>query len=125
MNKECCDVQEKIIHQFSMDIDRIKVVHSDVTLRPDIIECANIIIINVLDFFVDVEKHKKMWYFFKNNIKKGSYLIANRSMAETLGSLEIFEEFMNWLTICKPNQLENEIFFDVEDYSELYLYIIN
>ena len=125
MNKECCEVQEKIIHQFSMDSDRIKVIHSDVTIRPDIVECSDIIMINVLDFFVDIEKHKEMWYFFKKHLKKGSYLISNRSMSETLGSLDIYEEFMNWLTICKPNQLENEIFFDVEDYSELYLYIIN
>ncbi|XP_045773570.1 uncharacterized protein LOC123872984 [Maniola jurtina] len=125
INKECCEVQEKIIAQYSMDKDRISVINSDVLERQDIVECSDIIIINVLDFFVDEEKHRELWYFFKKHIKKGSYLIANRSMAETLGCLEIFEEFMDWLSICKPNQADNEIFFDVEDYSELYLYSIN
>ncbi|CAH2259008.1 uncharacterized protein LOC120631472 [Pararge aegeria] len=125
MNKECCEVQEKIIGQYSMDLDRISVVNSDVLERHDIVECSDIIIMNVLDFFVDEEKHREMWYFFKKHFKKGSYLILNRTIAETLGCLGLFEEFMDWLSICKPNQMENEVFFDVEDYSELYLYSIN
>nr|XP_026493999.1 uncharacterized protein LOC113399147 [Vanessa tameamea] len=125
INKECCEVQKRIINQYSMDVNRIKIIHSDVMDITDIVECTDIFIINVLDFFVDVEKHKKMWYFFRKHIKQGSYLVTNRSMAETLNGLNIFEEFMDWLTICKPYQLENEIFFDVEDCSELYLYTIN
>ncbi|XP_072949897.1 uncharacterized protein [Epargyreus clarus] len=125
MNKDCCDVQDKIIGQFNMDINRIKVIHSDIMERQDIVESSDIIIINVLDFFVDIEKHKEMWYFFKKHIKKGSYLISNRSMADTLNTLDIYEDFLNWLIISKPNQLENEVFFDVEDYSELFLYIVN
>ncbi|XP_049874921.1 uncharacterized protein LOC126373015 [Pectinophora gossypiella] len=125
MNKEFCEVQEKIIHKFSMDADRIRVIHSDVMERPDIVQQSNVIIINVLDFFVDIPKHKEMWHFFKKHIKKGSYLICNRSMADTLNSLDMFEELMNWLSICIPNQMKNEIFFDVEDCSELYLYTVN
>lgn len=125
MNKEFCEVQEKIINQYTMDIDRIKVIHSDVMDRPDVVECSDVFIINVFDFFVNTEKHKELWYFFKNHFKNGSYLVVNRSMAETLGHLDMFEEFMDWLTICKPYQLENEIYFDIEDFSELYLYTIN
>ncbi|CAG4962008.1 unnamed protein product [Colias eurytheme] len=125
MNKELCEIQENVIKKYSMDANRIKVVHSDIMERNDIVECSNIIIINVLDFFVDIEKHKEMWYFFKKHIKKGSYLIANRSMADTLNSLDIYEDMIGWLNICKPNQIENEIFFDVEDYNELYLYTVN
>lgn len=110
---------------FSMDTNRIKVIHSDAMERHDIIKNSDIIVINVLDFFVDIEKHKEMWYFFKKYIKKGSYLVCNRSMADTLSSLDIFEEFMNWLSICKPSQLENEVLFDIEDSNELYLYTVN
>lgn len=43
---------------------------------------------------------------------------------DTLVPLEIFEQLMNWLSICKPNQLENEIFFNVEDCCELFLYTV-
>ncbi|OWR50106.1 uncharacterized protein LOC116770584 [Danaus plexippus] len=125
INKEFCDVQEATINKFSMQKERIEVIHADVITREDIVQSADIIVINVLDFFVDVDKHKEMWFFFKKHIKKGCYLVANRSMAETLGYLEIYEQFMDWLTICKPFQLDNEIFFEVEDYSELYLYTIN
>lgn len=125
MNKECCDVQERIINQFNMDNNRIKVINSDVLERSDIIRSADVIIINVLDFFVDTEKHKEMWYFFKKHIKKGSYLVCNRSMADTLGYLDMFEESLNWISICRPSQLENEIFFDIEDCSELFLYTVN
>ncbi|XP_022112373.2 uncharacterized protein LOC110991345 [Pieris rapae] len=125
MNKECCEIQEKMLKKFSMDPTKIKIVNSDVLERCDIVQNSNIIIINVLDFFVDTEKHKEMWYFFKKYIKKGSYLVSNRSMDETLRALQMSEDMMEWLTICKPNQLENEIFFDVEDYSELFLYTVN
>lgn len=118
-------MQEATINKFSMQKERIEVIHADVITREDIVQSADIIVINVLDFFVDVDKHKEMWFFFKKHIKKGCYLVTNRSMAETLGYLEIYEQFMDWLTICKPFQLDNEIFFEVEDYSELYLYTIN
>ncbi|KAJ8719590.1 hypothetical protein PYW08_011765 [Mythimna loreyi] len=125
MNKECCDVQNRIIEQYTMDSNRIRVVHSDVLERSDLIANSDIIVINILEFFVDNEKHKEMWHFFKKYIKKGSYLVCNRNMTDTLVNLDIFEEFMNWLSICKPNQLENEIFFDMEDYNDLYLYTVN
>ncbi|XP_075976839.1 uncharacterized protein LOC142977045 [Anticarsia gemmatalis] len=125
MNKECCDVQQRIIDQFSMDSNRIKVVHSDVMERSDLVANSDIIIINVLDFFMNNEKHKEMWHFFKKHIKKGTYLVCNRSMSDTLDNLDMFEELMDWLSICKPNQLENEIFFDMEDCNELFLYTVN
>lgn len=125
MNKDLCELQEKIINQFHLDNNRIKVVHSDVMNKKDVIESSDIVIINVLDFFVDAKKHKEMWYFFKNHIKKGSYLISNRSMVETLNTLEIYEDFEDWLSVCKPKQLENEVLFDVEEYNELFLYSIN
>ncbi|XP_068630208.1 uncharacterized protein [Battus philenor] len=125
MNKECCEIQEKIIQQFSLDTNRIKVIHSDVMERADVIERSEIIVINVLDFFVDIKKHRDMWYFFKKHMKKGTYIVTNRSMTDTLDCLDIFEEFMDWLTMCKPNQIENEIFFDIEDHSEIFLYIVN
>ncbi|CAH0625422.1 unnamed protein product [Chrysodeixis includens] len=125
MNEECCEVQKRIIEQHTLDSNRIKVVHSDVMERSDLVASSDIIIINILEFFVDNDKHKEMWYFFKKHIKKGTYLVCNRSMNDTFVNLDIFEEFLNWLSICKPNQTENEIFFDIEDYSELYLYTVN
>ncbi|XP_030023071.2 uncharacterized protein LOC115442207 [Manduca sexta] len=125
MNKELCKVQEKVIEQFSMDNNRIKVIHSDVMNKGDIVANSNIVVINILDFFVDNQKHRDMWYFFKKHMKKGSYLVTNRSMRDTLDDLEIYHDFANWLNICRINQMENEIFCHVEDYSNLYLYIIN
>ncbi|KAJ0176145.1 hypothetical protein K1T71_008319 [Dendrolimus kikuchii] len=125
MNKECCEVQERIINQYSMDNNRIKVISSDVMERIDVVTSSDVIIINILDFFVDSEKHKNMWYFFKKHIKKGSYIVCNRNMQETLMNLDVVEEFLNWLSVCKPNQLENEVFFDIEDCSDLYLYAVN
>ncbi|XP_035437477.2 uncharacterized protein LOC118267531 [Spodoptera frugiperda] len=125
MNQECCDVQRRIIEQHSMDTNRIRVVHSDVMERSDLVTNSNIIVINILEFFVDNEKHKEMWYFFRKYIKKGSYLVCNRSMTDTFVNLDIFEEFMNWLSVCKPHQIENEILFDIEDYNDLYLYTVN
>lgn len=125
MNKDWCDIQERIISQYSMDNNRVKVVHSDIMDRSDIVASSNIIIINILDFFVDVEKQKQMWYFFKQYIGKGSYLICNRSLAETFQMLDLSEECMDWLSICKPHQMDNEILFDVEDYNEIFLYTAN
>ncbi|XP_026752537.1 uncharacterized protein LOC113512809 [Galleria mellonella] len=125
INKECCDLQETIIGQYAMDTDRIKVIHTDILDRSDVVQNSDIIVVNCLDHFVDVDKHKQIWYFLKKHIKKGSYLITVRSMADTLIALDMFEELSNWLNICKPNQLENEIFFDIEDCNEIYLYTVN
>lgn len=125
MNKECCEIQEKIIDQFSMDSNRIKIVHADVVDREDLIRKSDIFLMSVLDFFVTTEEHRNLWYFFKKHLKKGSYVVLNRCIAYTLNGLDIFEEFIDWLSICKPCQMENEIFFDVEDCNELFLYTVN
>lgn len=125
MNKECCDIQERIISQYTMDNNRIKVINADVMDHGDIMRKSDVVIMNVVDFFVDIEKHKQMWYFFRKHFKKGSYLVLNRSIADTLGYLDMFEEMMTWLSICKPCQLENEIFFDLDEGSELFLYTVN
>ncbi|XP_047997998.1 uncharacterized protein LOC125235472 [Leguminivora glycinivorella] len=125
MNKECCEIQEKIIKQFGMDKNRIKIVHSDVTDKDDLVKKSNICIMNCFDFFIPTEDHKKLWYFFKKHLTKGSYIVLNRSIADTLTALDMFEEFIDWLSICRPFQLENEIFFDVEDLHEIFLYVVN
>ncbi|XP_053608595.1 uncharacterized protein LOC128674200 [Plodia interpunctella] len=125
MNKECCELQERIIGQYSMDADRIKVIHSDILDRSDIVHNSDIIVVNTLDHFLDADKHKQIWYFFKKHIKKGSYLITSRSMADTLSGLEIFDELISWITICRPNQMENEVFFAPEDCDEIFLYTVN
>ncbi|CAB3244312.1 unnamed protein product [Arctia plantaginis] len=125
MNKDWCDVQQSIIEQYTMDSNRIKVVHSDVLDRSDVVANSDIIIINVLDFFVDSEKQKEIWHFFKKHIRKGTYLVSNRSMSDTLDYLDMAEELMDWYRICKPNQIENEVLFDVENCSELFLYTVN
>nr|XP_012547645.1 uncharacterized protein LOC101745966 isoform X2 [Bombyx mori] len=125
MNKECCDVQEEIIDQFSMNRNRIKVIHSDVLDKKDIITTADIVIFNAVDFFVDNEKHKEIWYFLKANLQKGCFVLLNRSIASILLALNIIEEFKDWLTISKCNNIENELFFNVEDYTEIFLYTVN
>ncbi|KAI5646367.1 hypothetical protein NE865_01829 [Phthorimaea operculella] len=124
MNKELCELQESVISKYSMDKNRIKVICSDVMDTPDIVAESNVITINVLDFFVSTEKQKEMWHFFKKHIKKGTYLICNRAMDETLEGLDISEEFWDWLDICKPQQLENEIFFSDEDIQSMYMYLV-
>ncbi|KAJ2951825.1 hypothetical protein O0L34_g13988 [Tuta absoluta] len=125
MNKELCELQESIISKYLMNNNRIRVVCSDVMDTPDIVAESNVIIINVLDFFVDTEKQKEMWYFFKKHVKKGTYLLLyNRAMDETFKGLGICEEFWNWLDICKPQQLQNEIFFSDEDIQSMYMYFV-
>ncbi|XP_041981207.1 uncharacterized protein LOC121734675 isoform X2 [Aricia agestis] len=124
INKELCDIQDKIIKQFSMDKNRILVEHSDVTNVENLIKTTDILVVNVLDFFVDIQKHIEIWRFLRKHLKKGAHLVANRSMVDTFNCLDIFEEFIDWLTICKPYQIDNEMLFDVEEYSEIYLYTI-
>lgn len=127
INKECCEVQENIKSKFSMDSNRIRIENFNIMERKDIVQNSNVIVVNVLDFFVDPKIHKDIWCFLHGNIKKGSYIVTNRGMPETLMGLGIYEDFMEWLSVCKPCQLENDILFDIEDYehADLHLYIVN
>ncbi|XP_063529070.1 uncharacterized protein LOC134740499 [Cydia strobilella] len=125
LNKECCEIQEKVIAQYKMDKNRIQVINSDVLNKGDIVKKSDVCIINCLDFFVSTEEHKRLWYFFKEHLTKGSYVVLDRSVADTLQPLDMFDEFADWLSVSKPLQLENEILFDVEDLHELYLYTVN
>ncbi|XP_013191533.1 uncharacterized protein LOC106135710 [Amyelois transitella] len=124
MNKECCDIQERIINQYSMDVDRIRVVHADILECSDIVHNSDIIIVNTLDHFLDAEKHREIWRFFKKHIKRGSYMITSRSMVETLAGLGMSEELIDWISICRSNQTENEVFFSTEDNEESFMYVV-
>lgn len=125
MNKELCEIQEKVINKFAFDSEKIRIVCDDVLNQGDLVANTDIIIINVLDFFVDLKKHRYMWYFFKKNIKKGAFLITNRNMFDTLSALEIDKDFSGWINICEPFQKENQVLFCSKDIvKDLFLYKI-
>ncbi|XP_011557087.3 uncharacterized protein LOC105387971 [Plutella xylostella] len=126
INQKFCDIQKQIMSKFSIDSNRVKMINSDIMECQDIISNSDIIILNALDFFVDTEQHRQIWKFCKKSFKKGSYLVTTRCVTELLESLNICEELSDWLTICKPCQLENEILFDTDDLVdiELFLYIV-
>lgn len=124
MNKDWCDVQQKIIQKYAMDTDRVSVVHSDVLERSDIVASSDIIIVNTLEFFVDEEKHKQIWRFFKKHIKRGSVILSNRRVSDTLDNLGMGEELKDWICGVKALNLKNEILFDLDYCNDLYLHTV-
>ncbi|XP_077293065.1 uncharacterized protein LOC143916056 [Arctopsyche grandis] len=127
MNKELCNVQQEIIKFNKMD-DRIYVIHDDVLNQGDIIDTFDIVILNnVFEFFLESNQQIVIWRFLKNNLKKNCLVVTIPSVEETFVSLDIYEEFSNWLKLIPVHQHENGLLLDDDieaDFHDMYLYVI-
>ena len=98
MNEDLCQLQARTIAKFSM-MDRISVVCAEMSTRPDLLERADVIILNnVFEFFTPgSEVRRQLWLTIMKNVKPGSFLVIfpglDKSMiSEGLGYKEFVEE---------------------------------
>lgn len=87
MNADLCNIAARTVQQFSLG-DRVQVVNDELSTRPDIINAADVIILNnVFDWFAPIDVQGNLWLCLRTNIKKGALIIAMPSIHEALSIL--------------------------------------
>lgn len=116
MNKEFCKLQEEIIIQYKMT-DRINVLHKRIEEASDVIELADVIILNnVFEFYLTEEEQIKVWQFLRKHIKKGTILVTRPHLETTFVNINTDINLKEWVKIY-----ENPSNGDLEDMDEFNL----
>lgn len=98
IDENFCKIQQKIIQKYKFD-DRIQVYHNDIIDRADLLEKADIIILNnVFEFFMPLETQSNLWKFIKaHTSRKGVVLITHPSIEESVKHLKVDIKVTDWV----------------------------
>lgn len=98
IDENLCKIQQQIIKKYQFD-DRIRIYHNDILDRADLLEKADIIILNnVFEFFMPLETQTKVWQFLSSHItRRGVMLITHPSIEESLKYLKVDIKVNNWV----------------------------
>ncbi|XP_052769059.1 uncharacterized protein LOC128209180 isoform X2 [Mya arenaria] len=124
-----CQLQQGIVEKYNM-MERVKVLHSDVLNQRDLLQTADVLILNnVFEFFMPAELQKRIWQFLYETVrKKGTVLITVPSIEETLSNVDISLDLLSWLspvdTDTARKQAVIRYFSDEEssDLDEIFMY---
>jgi len=74
LNKELCDLQRDVVEKYKMG-DRVCVREGDVMEMDSDVQGADVVfLMNVFEWFLDVEAQKKVWEYLRRNIKSGALI---------------------------------------------------
>lgn len=127
LNSDLCKLQEEMIKDF--ELPNINVVCSDVREQKDVIQTADMIVMNnVFSFFMSVEEQVSCWEFMKSNAKKGCFILHNPNIKDILSHLVdklsfTVDDWLEEITTekdCASFAMDNENLF--EDCQSLHLY---
>ncbi|KAM3595583.1 uncharacterized protein V6R79_025644 [Siganus canaliculatus] len=89
INEEFVKLQNDVLQRFRLT-DRIQVLHTDVCLQNELLQNADVLIMNnVFEFFMEPVEQVRAWRFIMENFrKKGSLLVTVPSLQQTLHALQ-------------------------------------
>ncbi|MCL4135501.1 UNVERIFIED_CONTAM: hypothetical protein GTU68_009163 [Idotea baltica] len=123
LNTDLCQVQQTIVnkHQFQ---DRVQVIAGDVQEQREVIQAADILILNnVFEFFISPAAQARIWCFLRANTKKGSLLVTIPSMEDAFHYLEVGFRLDEWVRELPPHNPHITAPFDFQtETSEVKLY---
>lgn len=97
MNKEFCDIQTEVINKFKMN-KRIEVINKKIQDCGDVLKSADVVVLNnVFEPYLPKEKHAELWYFFKEHIKKGAYIVCRPAIEHAVKDLNLNIDVTEWV----------------------------
>ena len=77
--------------------DRIEIVRQDVPQRIDLLQKADVVLLNnPFTFFCSLEEQQKQWDNLRKHIKKGAYIVATPSLDEQLEAAQVALLFLSF-----------------------------
>ncbi|XP_063216970.1 uncharacterized protein LOC134527895 isoform X2 [Bacillus rossius redtenbacheri] len=106
INSDFCKLQRDVIQKYNFK-DRVSVVEADIITQPNLVNTADVIVLNnVFEFFMDPARQADMWKFLRKNVKPGAVLVTVPSLAATLSGLQTDIDLSQWveeLPLYNPN----------------------
>jgi hypothetical protein len=100
MNAELCLLQSKAIEKYHLsNYAQFEVVCSDITGCGEIVQAADVIVMNnIFDFFVPLEIQSSIWQFLHSNItRSGTRLLLTPMIESSLEHLQVNIDIKSWL----------------------------
>ncbi|KAH3853372.1 uncharacterized protein LOC127875258 [Dreissena polymorpha] len=118
-----CQLQQNIIDKYGMK-NRIKVLFSDVLDQAEMINSADVIVLNnVFEFFSSVEVQLRIWQFlFETVRKKDTVLVTVPSIEESLSNIDAAIDVQTWVEPVNVDNVRKSAvlkYFPDEDSSDL------
>ncbi|GLH13918.1 Uncharacterized protein GBIM_18404 [Gryllus bimaculatus] len=102
MNSDFCKLQREVIKKYNFQ-DRIEIIEDNVINRPDVVQAADVIIMNnVFEFFMDLDHQVMMWSFLQQTIRKGTLLVTVPPLEETFADLPVNINLAAWVQEMPP-----------------------
>nr|CAD7568784.1 unnamed protein product [Timema californicum] len=84
INSDFCQLQTKTIRKHSMQ-DRVQVMNSDIVCQPELVSSADVVVLNnVFQFFLELDKQADMWRFLRSTVKPGAILVTIPALHQVL-----------------------------------------
>ncbi|XP_069065211.1 uncharacterized protein [Pleurodeles waltl] len=98
MNKEFCELQEKMIHKYHFT-DRIQVLHADICTQASLLQDADVIVLhNVFEYFLDEKAQTRAWTCISSHArKKGAFLVTVPALEESLTKFKTGIDLRAWV----------------------------
>lgn len=107
LNGDLCRMAQKTVDAFRFD-DRVRVVHGELTTRPDLTHDADVVILNnVFDWFAPVPVQVIMWQFLYKTVKSGALIVSIPSLEESLSRIDSGIDISKWVRSVPPTNPDN------------------
>ncbi|GES91330.1 hypothetical protein GLOIN_2v1599680 [Rhizophagus clarus] len=106
LNQFFADLQKEIIQEFNMN-DRVEIIQDDITNHPQLLQTADIIIMNnVFQFFHSLPVQQAIWSFIRANTKPSTLIITFPDLKGQLDDANCtnidFDKWVKEITIKIP-----------------------
>ncbi|CAG2057080.1 unnamed protein product, partial [Timema podura] len=65
--------------------DRVQVVNTDIVCQPELVSSADVVVLNnVFQFFLELDKQADMWRFLRSTVKPGTILVTIPALHQVL-----------------------------------------
>jgi len=98
ITEKLCQIQQAAIEKYQMT-DRVQVSCADICSRVDLLQQADVVILNnVFEFFMPVETQKSIWKLLWETVRKpGCILVVIPSLESSINSLQLDLDLCSWV----------------------------
>nr|CAD7424209.1 unnamed protein product [Timema monikensis] len=99
--------------------DRVQVMNSDIVCQPELVSSADVVVLNnVFQFFLELDKQADMWRFLRSTVKPGAILVTIPALHQVLVLDQAGIDLSQWVEEI-PLHNVHAVTIDKEDLEEV------
>jgi len=114
LNQDLCDIQKYIVDKYKLH-DRIHVLEGNILdMHKDVKGADVIVLMNVFEWFLDLEEQIKVWNYLFENIKSGAILVTSPPIDVSLDLINSEIDFKRWVEEVKSGETNDGFLEETE-----------